>query len=120
MVPVLKVARPRFAGPRMVAVTLLVMTAAFGLNFGAGVFLAPLTAERGWSMSVLSAAAALSTLVGAVATPAVGLLLDRIGPRRVVTGSIALLAASYLLLAMTDRLWQFLLVYPVLGGTSGR
>jgi hypothetical protein len=32
----------------MVAVTLLVMTAAFGLNFGAGVFLAPLTAERGW------------------------------------------------------------------------
>jgi hypothetical protein len=41
----------------MVAVTLLVMTAAFGLNFGAGVFLAPLTAERGWGVGVLSAAA---------------------------------------------------------------
>jgi MFS family permease len=102
----------------MVAVTLLVMTAAFGLNFGAGVFLAPLTAERGWGVGVLSAAAALSTLVGALMTPAVGLLLDRIGPRRVVTGSIALLAASYMLLAVSDRLWQFLLVYPLLGGAG--
>jgi MFS family permease len=115
---VLKAARPRFAGPRMVAVTLLVMTAAFGLNFGAGVFLAPLTAERGWGVGVLSAAATLSTLVGALMTPVVGLLLDRIGPRRVVTGSIALLAGSYLLLAVSDQLWQFLLVYPLLGGTG--
>ena len=114
----LKIARPRFAGPRMVAVTLLVMTAAFGLNFGTGVFLAPLTAERGWGIGVLSAAAALSTLIGALMTPAVGLLLDRIGPRRIVTGSIALLAASYLLLAVSDRLWQFLLVYPLLGGAG--
>ena len=90
----LKVACPRFAGPRMVAVTLLVMTAAFGLNFGAGVFLAPLTAEHGWGVDVLSAAAALSALVGALMTPAVALLLDRIGPRRVVTSSIALLAKN--------------------------
>jgi MFS family permease len=115
---VLELAGPRFAGPRMVAVTLLVMTAAFGLNFGAGVFLAPLTAERGWGVGVLSVAAALSTLVGAVMAPAVGLLLDRIGPRRVVTGSIALLAVSYLLQAVSDQLWQFLVVYALLGGAG--
>jgi MFS family permease len=115
---VLEIVRPRFAGPRMVAVTVLVMSAAFGLNFGAGVFLAPLTAERGWGVGVLSAAATLSTLVGALLTPAIGLVLDRIGPRRVVTGSIALLAGSYLLLAVSDQLWQFLLVYPLLGGAG--
>ncbi len=40
----LQVSRPRFDGPRMIAVTLLVMTAAFGLNFAAGVFFAPLSA----------------------------------------------------------------------------
>jgi len=112
------VARPPFAGPRMVAVTLLVMTAAFGLNFAAGVFFAPLSDRYGWGVGALSAAAALSTLVGAALTPALGTLLDRIGPRRVVTMSLALLATSYLLLAAVDQLWQFLLVYPLLGGAG--
>ena len=111
-------ARPPFAGPRMVAVTLLVMTAAFGLNFAAGVFFAPLSDRYGWGVGALSAAAALSTLVGAALTPALGTLLDRIGPRRVVTMSLALLATSYLLLAAVDQLWQFLLVYPLLGGAG--
>jgi MFS family permease len=115
---VLEVVRPPFAGPRMVAVTLLVMTAAFGLNFAAGVFFAPLSARYGWSVGALSTAAALSTLVGAALTPAVGALLDRIGPRRVLTASLGVLAASYLLLAAVDQLWQFLLVYPLLGGTG--
>lgn len=114
----LRVVRTPFAGPRMVAVTLLVMTAAFGLNFAAGVFFAPLSDRYGWGVGALSTAAALSTLVGAALTPAIGALLDRIGPRRVVTASLAVLAGSYLLLAVVDQLWQFLLVYPLLGGAG--
>lgn len=102
----------------MVAVTLSVMTATFGLNFAVGVFFAPLSAHHGWGVGVLSAAAALNTLVGAALTPAIGALLDRIGPRRVVTVSLGLLAASYLLLAAVDELWQFLVVYALFGGAG--
>lgn len=107
-----------FAGPRIVAVTVLVMTAAFGLNFAAGVFLAPLSARYGWGVGVLSAAAAANTVVTGVLQPVVGRLADRVGPRAVLSASLTLLVCCYLLLAAVEHLWQFLLVYPLLGGAG--
>jgi hypothetical protein len=37
-----------FLGPRIAAIGFLVLTAAFGLNFVAGQFFAPLGREEGW------------------------------------------------------------------------
>jgi MFS family permease len=107
-----------FAGPRVVSVSLLVMTAAFGLNFAAGVFLAPLSARYGWGVAALSAAAAANTAVTGLLQPAVGRLVDRFGPRAVLSMSLGLLVACYLLLAAVRELWQFLVVYPLLGGAG--
>lgn len=107
-----------FAGPRVVAVTVLLMTAAFGLNFSAGVFLAPLSAQYGWGVAALSAAAAANTAITGVLQPTIGRLVDRYGPRAVLTVSLGLLVACYLLLALVRVLWQFLLVYPLLGGAG--
>jgi MFS family permease len=108
----------RFAGGRMVAVSMLVMTAAFGLNFAAGVFLAPLSARYGWGVGALSAAAAANTAVTGLLQPLVGALVDRVGPRFVLTAGLSLLVSCYLLLSAVTQLWQFLLVYPLLGGAG--
>ncbi|MEV4357881.1 MFS transporter [Nonomuraea sp. NPDC049625] len=108
----------RFAGPRIVAVTMLVMAAAFGLNFAAGLFLAPLSARYGWGVGALSMAAAANTAVSGLLQPVVGVLVDRVGPRLVLAAGLSLLVACYLLLAGVEQLWQFLLVYPLLGGAG--
>jgi MFS family permease len=97
---------------------MLVMTAAFGLNFAAGVFLAPLSARYGWDAGALSMAAAASTAVTGLLQPVVGMLVDRVGPRLVLAAGLSLLVACYLLLAGVEQLWQFLLVYPLLGGAG--
>jgi MFS family permease len=91
--------RSAFVGPRMVAVSVLAMTAAFGLNLAAGVFLAPLSAAHGWGVGAVSAAAAVNTVVAGVLQPVVGALVDRFGPRVVLTVSLGLLAASHVALS---------------------
>jgi MFS family permease len=108
----------RFAGRRMVAVSVLVMTAAFGLNFAAGLFFSPLSQRYGWSVGALSVAAAVNTAITGLLQPVVGRLVDRVGPRWVLTVGLVLLAACYGLLACVRQLWQFLLVYPLLGGAG--
>ena len=92
------------------------MTAAFGLNFGAGQFFAPLSEQHGWAFGTTSAAAALNTAVTGLAMPPLGRLIDRIGPRAVIAACLALMGAAYVLLASVEAVWQFLLVYGVLGG----
>jgi len=96
-----------FAGPRIAAVAVLVMTAAFGLNFAAGVFFAPLTTQYGRDVATLSAAAALNALVTGLLQPAVGALADRVGPRVVLSASLGLLVSCYLLLAGEATRWQY-------------
>jgi MFS family permease len=105
-----------FLGPRVAAIGFLVMTAAFGLNFAAGQFLAPLGREEGWSVAALSAAAALNTAVAGLVQPATGRLIDRVGGRPVIAVALALLAGAYVLLAVVAELWQFFLVYGLLAG----
>jgi hypothetical protein len=49
-----------FLGGRIARLGFLTLTGAFGLNFAAGQFFAPLTEGRGWNLSTLSAAAAVN------------------------------------------------------------
>jgi MFS family permease len=101
---------PTFLGPRIAAVGFLALTAAFGLNFAAGQFFAPLTEQQGWALGTTSAAAALNTAVAGVTMPPLGRLIDRRGPR--------LVGAAYVLLATVDETWQFVLVYGLLAGVG--
>ncbi len=69
-------------------VTLGAIALTLGLTYGVwysySVFLVALLNEFGWSRSVLAGAFSVFTLVHGLANPLIGLLCDRVGPRRLV------------------------------------
>lgn len=54
-------------------------------------------------------------VVIAIVAPLVGNVLDRVGPRALFAGGIALMAAGLLLTATATAEWQFLLYFGLLG-----
>ena len=105
-----------FLGGRIARLGFLTLTGAFGLNFAAGQFFAPLTESRGWDLRTLSAAAAVNAVVSGLAQPLLGRLIDRIGTRPVVAASLASLGSAYVLMAASQAMWQWLLAYGLLAG----
>lgn len=81
-------------------ITLAAIALTLGLTYGVwysySVFLVALLNEFGWSRSVLAGAFSVFTLVHGAANPVIGLLCDRIGPRRIIIfGGAALGLALY-------------------------
>jgi MFS family permease len=82
------------------AVTLGAIALTLGLTYGVwysySVFLVALLKDFGWSRSVLAGAFSVFTLVHGAANPLIGMLCDRVGPRRlVIFGGAALGLALY-------------------------
>jgi MFS family permease len=82
------------------ALTLGAIALTLGLTYGVwysySVFLVALLKEFGWSRSVLAGAFSVFTLVHGAANPVIGMLCDRVGPRRlVIFGGAALGLALY-------------------------
>ena len=80
------------------------------------VFLKPLLAEFGWSMADASLAYSLSFLVQAGFAVMMGWLTDKLGPRFVIAGLGSGLGICYLLLSRVTALWQFQVIYALVGG----
>jgi len=104
----------QFIGGRMVTISFLVLMGAFGLNLSAGQFFAELHEVHGWSLSTLSMAVSVNMIVWGVLQPFLGRLVDRIGPRPVITASAALMGLAFLMSATIEQQWQFFLYYGVL------
>ncbi len=82
------------------ALTLGAIGLTLGLTYGVwysySVFLVALLKEFGWTRSVLAGAFSVFTLVHGAANPVIGMLCDRVGPRRlVIFGGMALGLALY-------------------------
>lgn len=65
--------------------------------YGFGAFVAPIRDDTGWSNGAISAAFSISTLLGGLLALSTGRLLDRVGARPVMGGTLA--AGAALLLA---------------------
>lgn len=107
-----------YAGWRIVLVTLVGMSSSPGpYAFAAlGVFMLPLSEEFGWSRSAISSAITVLTIATALSSPLVGRMVDRMGARRVLLGSLLALGACMVALgAFTSRLWHLLLIYALIG-----
>ncbi len=85
------------------------LTAALGMGLRqtAGLFLAPMTAEHGWSASGFAFAIALQWLLNGFFQPVCGQLADRYGARRVIMGGAVLQCAAVLGMATSDSLPMF-------------
>jgi MFS family permease len=106
------------AGWRVVLAAYFGVMVSFGslLVFTFGIFLKPLTAEFHWSRESVSAAFGLAALTVAACSPALGHLLDRYGPRRVILPCMAVFGCAFASLGLlTPRLAHLYAAFVVMG-----
>lgn len=73
-----------------------------------GVFIAPLSEELGWTRAFISSGLTIVSAFSIVCAPLVGLLVDRVGPRRIgLCGLVAYCAAIGLLATVSASPWHW-------------
>ncbi len=75
-----------------------------------------LETELGWSRTTTAGAISLAQLVMAIASPIVGNMVDRFGPRLLLSAGLAAVGGGILLAAGAQNVWQFYLAYSVVAG----
>jgi MFS family permease len=93
-----------------------------GLSLGArhvqGLFLLPMTTDRGWSREAFAIAIALQNLVWGFAQPFTGMIADRFGSTRVLLGGLALYATGLGLMSTATSAVGFTLSAGILVGVA--
>ena len=72
-----------------------------------GAYVAVLQAERGWSKTALSGAAALQQMESALLGPVLGWFIDRFGPQGMIRAGVVIFGVGLMLLSRTDTLGGF-------------
>jgi MFS family permease len=100
--------------PKPARVALNVLALCFALSvLGRGlgesftVFLKPIAESFGWDRAQIVSVYSLAALAGGLASPLIGLLFDRSGPRSVYALGLLLLGGAFLIAARAQYLWQF-------------
>ena len=111
---------PFYYGWVIVAVAFVGSGLASGVSlWGASVFVIPMTEELDWNRATFFIAFTARGAVVALVSPFVGRIFDsRHGPQIAMMGGGVLLAASLYGLQFTEHLWQFVLLFGVVGGIS--
>jgi sugar phosphate permease len=72
-----------------------------------GAYVAVLQAERGWSKTALSGAAALQQMESALLGPVLGWFIDRFGPQGIIRAGVVVFGVGLMLLSRTETLGGF-------------
>lgn len=98
-----------YRGWYIAAVSALSIGAVLGTaQFTFSLFILPLEEAFGWSRTQVNGALAFGVVSGLL-SPIIGNLMDRIGAKWTMVGSIAIVAIAFLLRAVMTELWQFYL-----------
>src|SRR5580692_4341956 len=100
------------AKPARVALNVLALCFALsvigrGLGESFTVFLKPISESFGWDRAQVVSVYSLAALAGGLASPLIGRLFDRSGPRAVYSLGLLLLGGAFLVAAHAQHLWQF-------------
>jgi MFS family permease len=98
--------------PERVALNVLALCFALsvvgrGLGESFTVFLKPISESFGWDRAQVVSLYSLAALAGGLASPLIGRLFDRSGPRAVYSLGLILLGGAFLIAAHAQHLWQF-------------
>jgi MFS family permease len=104
----------------VLAVAMVAGSFSTGLGvWGVSIFLRPMTEALGWSRSSFFAALTVRSLVAGVLAPFIGPLLDTPnGPRRLMLLSAVLLGVSLMGVRFVNNIWEFYLLFGVVGGIA--
>src|SRR5262245_56346551 len=86
------------------------IASAFSISSTLSVFLKPLSADLGVSRGVFSLIRSGEVLIGAVAAPLVGTLIDRHGGKWLMAAGGIIAGSGFILLGQARDFWQFLIV----------
>ncbi len=81
---------------------------------GFATYLSPLQREFGWSKAVLAGPRSVSQVENSILGPIEGFLVDRLGPRFVVTIGVFLLGLGHILFGLTHSVWMYYLANIVI------
>lgn len=91
---------PARSGWVLLLVSAVILTLCMGLRQGLGLFLKPVTADLGISVSAFSFALALQSMVWGASQPLIGMLADRYGTRPVLMATALVYAGGLLTMSM--------------------
>lgn len=87
--------------------------------FAFGIYIGPLQAEFGWGRGELSFALSMTNIAVVIASPILGLLIDRYGVRKILIPSVVLMGLTVASMALlTANIWHLYTIYfliPFLG-----
>ena len=86
---------------------------------GLGTVLVSLERQYGWSRTALSGAFSLARVEGAILGPIEGVLVDRVGTRRMVLIGFILMGLGFVWLSQVDTLWEFYAAFMTISLGSG-
>ncbi len=91
-----------------------------GVGFwGIGIFVIPMESDLGWSRTTIFGALSIRALVGGFFAPVIGPYLDSSrGPRILAIAGSIVLGISLIGIKYVDSVWQFYILYGVLGSLS--
>lgn len=103
----------------------VVLSGAFGIAlasltvYSIGAFIAPIEAEFGWSRGEITLGMTFVSVLGMALAPFIGLLVDRVGPRRIGVVGVVLYCINFACFSFTTAvLWSWLGLWFLLGLSS--
>ena len=109
---------PFFYGWIIVAATFVTMAIGVNARTAFSLFFPPILSEFGWDRGVTAGAFSFGFVVSAAASPLIGRLMDRLGPRSVMELGVALMAGGLLLAPLTTQPWHLYLTIGVMVGAG--
>ncbi len=89
-------------------IAMLGITGPAAFSYSGGIFMGELTREFGWTKTQFSSAFTLQVLLGLIVGPLAAMLLDRIGPRRMLLAGIVPFALGLSLFSQVNgTIWQW-------------
>ncbi|HEX7006469.1 MAG TPA: MFS transporter [Alphaproteobacteria bacterium] len=108
--------RSQLYGWLVVAVCFVALSLSFSARSVLGLAMPYVEADLGWSRSFVSAGGAVALVLMAAAAPVAGNLVDRFGPRALLSAGLALVGIGMALTAGVSASWQFLLAFSLVAG----
>lgn len=102
----------------VVAVIFLSLLIAAGLRSAPSVMMLPLENDFGWRRDVVSLAAAIGIFLYGMTGPFAAALMERIGLRKTVIGSLVVMSASTGLSLFMTQSWQLIATWGVFSGVG--